>query len=205
MERCHLFVFLPRSFLSVFVFGRQLPPLVPRAPVHSFAFVFQPVFALLSHSHAELNQCVFQFDSVRVYFVMFYHCNGLRTVTKLLGLHPSVQEYRESPGQESVSNWNQFMVWEHLPSVYCPACLLVLTSSGACDRAWKLFDCSLTCKPLPPADDHYHRRIQRFMGKPEGFCADKMFISQLCLFKLSCSLFQNFCWGLNETCCHSNP
>lgn len=32
-----------------------------------------------------------------------------------------------------------------------------------------------------------------------------MLISQLCLFKLWRSLLQDFCWGLNETCCHSDP
>lgn len=37
-DRCHLFVFLP-LFLSVFLFGHQLPPLVPRAPVQPFAFL----------------------------------------------------------------------------------------------------------------------------------------------------------------------
>lgn len=135
MERCHLFVSLPPSFLSVFVLGRQLPPLVPRAPVHSFAFVFDlSVPSCLIRTLNSTSLCSSLTLSVFT-LSCFNHCNGPGTATKLLGLHSSVQKHRESPGRESVRNWNQFMVWEHLPPVYCPACLLVLTSSGACDRA----------------------------------------------------------------------
>lgn len=89
-----------------------------------------------------------------VCFVMFYRCNGLRTVTKLLGLRSSPASKWErpgklwNPGQESGSNWNKFMVWEHLPSVYCPACLLC-DASICPDVFGCLWPCLENCLTAP--------------------------------------------------------
>lgn len=88
-------------FLSLSPGRQHLPPLVPRAPVQSVAFVFQPVCALLCHEHAELNQFLFRFACSLFISSWFYHCTGLYWAFTH-HLHPNriFQEYCESPGQE---------------------------------------------------------------------------------------------------------
>lgn len=166
LERCHLFIFLP-FFLSVFLFGYQLPLLchvLQSSHLPSWFSLSVPSWLTYMLNSTSLASSF----TLCVYFVMFYRWNGLRTVTKLLGLRSS--PLPNGKGQENceilvrnlevtgTSSWfgNICRLFIIL-LVFCVMPVFVLMRSGVCDRAWKTV--WLLPEPLPPPDDHYRRRI----------------------------------------------